>query len=90
MELWYKEKDLQKTLLYYQRKKLKNLRKRNRRIYSLQIARVLINSLIIAKGTYLLIESEYGDIIIDKRIHFGRSLVEINNISLLAGILLHL
>jgi len=39
-----------------------------------------------AKETYLLIESEYGDIIIDKRIHLGAmAQLEISNISLLAG-----
>ncbi len=84
----YKEKDLQKTLLYY-RKKLKEFEKKEIEGYILtQIARVLTKQSDYnkAKETYLLIESEYGDIIIDKRIHLGAmAQLEISNISLLAG-----
>ena len=84
----YKEKDLQKTLLYY-RKKLKEFEKKETEGYILtQIARVLTKQSDYnkAKETYLLIESEYGDIIIDKRIHLGAmAQLEISNISLSAG-----
>ena len=84
----YKEKDLQKTLLYY-RNKLKEFEKKEIEGYILtQIARVLTKKSDYnkAKETYLLIESEYGNIIIDKRIHLGAmAQLEISNISLLAG-----
>ena len=84
----YKEKDLQKTLLYY-RKKLKEFEKKEIEGYILtQIARVLTKQSDYnkAKETYLLIESEYGNIIIDKRIHLGAmAQLEKSNISLLAG-----
>ena len=84
----YKEKDLQKTLLYY-RKKLKEFEKKEIEGYILtQIARVQTKQSDYnqAKETYQLIESEYGNITIDKRIQLGAmAQLEKSNISLLVG-----
>ncbi|NQU87029.1 MAG: hypothetical protein HQ541_14835 [Mariniphaga sp.] len=84
----FKEKDLQKTLIYYQ-KKLKEFEKKEIEGYILtQIARVQTKQSDYnkAKKTYQLIESEYGDITIDKRIQLGAmAQLEKSNISLLLG-----
>ncbi|MDB4581576.1 HAMP domain-containing histidine kinase [Draconibacterium sp.] len=84
----FKEKDLQKTLIYYQ-KQLKEFEKKEIEGYILtQIARVQTKQSDYnkAKKTYQLIESEYGDITIDKRIHLGAmAQLEKSNISLLVG-----
>lgn len=84
----YQEKDLQKTLLYY-RKRLKEFEQKELKGYILtQIARIESKQHAYDKAieTYRLIESDYGNVNIDNRIHLGSmACMEIININLLIG-----
>lgn len=91
MQAWnyeYQEKDLQKTLLYY-RKRLKEFEQKEIKGYILtQIARIetKLYAYDNAIEIYQLIESDYGNLSIDKRIHLGSmACMEIININLLIG-----
>jgi signal transduction histidine kinase len=84
----YQEKNLQKTLLYY-RKRLKEFEQKEIKGYILmQIARIETKLYAYDKAieTYQLIESEYGNVNIDNRIHLGSmACLEKMNINLLIG-----
>jgi len=84
----YQEKNLQKTLLYY-RNRLKEFEQKEIKGYILmQIARIETKLYAYYKAieTYQLIESEYGNVNIDNRIHLGSmACLEKMNINLLIG-----
>jgi signal transduction histidine kinase len=84
----YQEKNLRKTLLYY-RKRLKEFEQKEIKGYILmQIARIETKLYAYDKAieTYQLIESEYGNVNIDNRIHLGSmACLEKMNINLLVG-----
>ncbi|MCJ7713326.1 HAMP domain-containing histidine kinase, partial [Candidatus Bathyarchaeota archaeon] len=69
----YQEKNLQKALTYYKNRFREFKNKETKAYILIQIARVhtKLSEYNKALETYRLIESEYGEIIIDKRIHLG-------------------